>query len=224
MAKVKWSDRDVIADLVAESFTKSEVLTKLKLTCTMGNYMTLEKWCKKHLISIEHFTPNKMRIAKLIKHNTLWTIETACVERSLCYRGIVKRLILRDGAIEHQCRDCGIEAVWNGKPITLQLEHMNGVNDDHRLSNLCFLCPNCHSQTDTYAGRNGAKALPIIKAVPTVSDVELRLKDLLSKVPDELFRGWGAKKAVAAAINVHQGKLMFYIKRYAPEFEYKFTK
>lgn len=39
-------------------------------------------------------------------------------------------------------------------PLTLQLDHINRVNNDHRLTNLRFLCPNCHSQTDTYAGKN----------------------------------------------------------------------
>ena len=49
--------------------------------------------------------------------------------------------------------ECGISE-WLGNPLALQLDHINGVNNDHRLTNLRFLCPNCHSQTDTYAGKN----------------------------------------------------------------------
>ncbi|MGB2240169.1 MAG: HNH endonuclease [Pseudomonadales bacterium] len=54
----------------------------------------------------------------------------------------------------YNCSSCGIGDEWNGKPITLQLDHINGVNNDHRLDNLRMLCPNCHSQTDTWCGRN----------------------------------------------------------------------
>ena len=55
--------------------------------------------------------------------------------------------------MEYKCQKCGISE-WLGNPLTLQLDHINGVNNDHRLTNLRFLCPNCHSQTDTYAGKN----------------------------------------------------------------------
>lgn len=46
------------------------------------------------------------------------------------------------------------EPEWAGKPIKLHLDHVNGIRNDHRLPNLRWLCPNCHSQTVTYCGRN----------------------------------------------------------------------
>ncbi len=51
----------------------------------------------------------------------------------------------------HRCAECGQGPEWRGKPLTLQVEHMNGNYLDCRRSNLCFLCPNCHTQTATYA-------------------------------------------------------------------------
>lgn len=49
--------------------------------------------------------------------------------------------------------ECGQGPEWNGKILVLQLDHINGKNDDHRIENLRILCPNCHTQTPTYAGR-----------------------------------------------------------------------
>lgn len=65
-----------------------------------------------------------------------------------------KRLLLR--GVLYECTKCGISE-WHGKPLALHLDHINGVPDDHRLDNLRLLCPNCHSQTDTYGGRNAKK-------------------------------------------------------------------
>lgn len=52
------------------------------------------------------------------------------------------------------CEECGITNTYNGKPIVLQCDHIDGDNDNHSLDNLRLLCPNCHSQTDTWCGRN----------------------------------------------------------------------
>ena len=52
------------------------------------------------------------------------------------------------------CEECGITDTYNGKPITLQCDHIDGNSDNHKLDNLRLLCPNCHSQTHTWCGRN----------------------------------------------------------------------
>jgi hypothetical protein len=68
-------------------------------------------------------------------------------------RHVVKRAIIRDKVIPYKC-ECGLVDNWNNKPLILQLDHINGINDDNRLKNLRFLCPNCHSQTETFCGSN----------------------------------------------------------------------
>lgn len=57
------------------------------------------------------------------------------------------------GPLPNVCGGCGISE-WRASPLALHLDHVNGIGDDHRLQNLRFLCPNCHSQTETYCGRN----------------------------------------------------------------------
>lgn len=65
----------------------------------------------------------------------------------------IKTRLLADGLLEHRCSRCGIRE-HNGKPLSIQLDHINGVNNDYRLENLRMLCPNCHSLTETYGRRN----------------------------------------------------------------------
>jgi hypothetical protein len=63
-------------------------------------------------------------------------------------RAYLKRRLLGAGILPRSCQQCGI-AEWRGKPLSLQLHHINGDGRDNRLENLQILCPNCHSQTDS---------------------------------------------------------------------------
>ncbi len=81
------------------------------------------------------------------------------------YRKEIKKRLQRDFDLPYECAACKNEhftmsdglLMWNKKEIVLQLEHKNGINNDNRLENLEFLCPNCHSQTSTFTGRNSKK-------------------------------------------------------------------
>ena len=68
-------------------------------------------------------------------------------------RSTVKRALLREGVFTNRCDICGITE-WQGRPLSMQLDHINGARGDHRVENLRMLCPNCHSQTETFGSRN----------------------------------------------------------------------
>jgi DNA-binding transcriptional ArsR family regulator len=68
----------------------------------------------------------------------------------------LKARLLVAGLKTERCENCGL-VEWRGEPISLQLHHVNGDGLDNRLENLLLLCPNCHSQTDTWGGRNKAR-------------------------------------------------------------------
>lgn len=68
----------------------------------------------------------------------------------------LKDRLLQAGVLQARCYDCGLTQ-WRGKPLSLQLHHINGKGKDNRLENLQLLCPNCHSQTENYSGRNAVK-------------------------------------------------------------------
>ena len=65
----------------------------------------------------------------------------------------LKNRLLKEKIIQNKCSVCDIEE-WNGKKINMELDHIDGNRTNHKLENLRMLCPNCHSQTDTYRAKN----------------------------------------------------------------------
>lgn len=82
------------------------------------------------------------------------TDEDVFTENSTYGRHRLKERIIKKSLLEYCCSGCGITDEWNGKPIVLELDHKNGINNDNRLDNLRFMCPNCHSQEPTNSGSN----------------------------------------------------------------------
>jgi DNA-binding transcriptional ArsR family regulator len=69
----------------------------------------------------------------------------------------LKKRLIRAGLKEDRCEECGIDE-WCGQPLPAALHHVNGDVYDNRLENLQLLCPNCHSQTENFAGRNARRS------------------------------------------------------------------
>lgn len=86
--------------------------------------------------------------------NRIWDIKKwendECIETSRC---VIRQHILKLNLIEYKCNKCGINE-WNGSKIPLELNHINGNGWEHKKSNIEWLCPNCHSQTHTFRGKN----------------------------------------------------------------------
>jgi len=70
--------------------------------------------------------------------------------------GKLKKRLLENKIFQNICSECGVTE-WNGKKLVMHLDHKDGDRHNHKLSNVRMLCPNCHSQTDTYCGKNKTK-------------------------------------------------------------------
>jgi len=140
----KYTDEQLVA-AVQNSVTLQQVLDKLNL---IGGHARIKEKILQLKLDINHWTnfsgsvPRKIvPLENLLKKNT--NIQTSNL----------KTRLLNNEYLEYKCSICGISE-WNDKSISLQLDHINGQRKDNRLKNLRLLCPNCHSQTDTFCGKN----------------------------------------------------------------------
>ena len=151
ISKVYQVSEEDFRRIVANSYSYSDCLRALGLA-TRGGSSTdiLKKRLAELNCDISHFGTNNQKQSVYAKYS----LEEILVENSF-YANIssLKSRLIREGRLEYKCAICGIKE-WRDLPLSLQLDHINGINNDHRIENLRFLCPNCHSQTETYSGKN----------------------------------------------------------------------
>jgi 5-methylcytosine-specific restriction endonuclease McrA len=148
MNKRTYSD-DQLACAVRDSRSANETLLSLGLVIGGANRKSIWRHINRLDLDVSHWDYGR---------RPQYSMEEILVENST-YRNLtaLKKRLVDEGLLEYLCSECGIDT-WLGKPITLQLHHKNGKQTDHRLFNLEILCPNCHTQTETYAGRNKPQA------------------------------------------------------------------
>lgn len=120
---------------------------------TGGNYRIIHQAIEEYKLDTSHFTGQGWNVGLKFKPKVVTDIADILIKGSHYQSYKLKSRLLREGLKERRCECCGLEE-WQGKPIPLELHHINGDNHDHRIENLSMLCPNCHALTDTYRGRN----------------------------------------------------------------------
>lgn len=142
-----------LRDAVKNSRSLRQTLIALGLRAEGGNYRTVRRAIDTLEIDTSHFTGQGWRKDSTRPMTPPRPLKEVLVENSEATTSHVRRRLLQEGLVEQQCAICGIRE-WMGKPLTIELDHVNGIHNDHRLENIRMLCPNCHSQTPTYRGRN----------------------------------------------------------------------
>lgn len=139
----KWTKQE-LEEIVKSSKTMTQVCNKIGYsTFSTSNWKVITETFK------------NLGIEKLKTNNNFIRYEE---EKVFCKNSQVSQKCVRTHFIKkvpmNQCALCHNPPQWQGKPLTLRLDHINGIHNDNRLENLRWLCPNCDSQLDTYCGRN----------------------------------------------------------------------
>lgn len=143
-------ENEIIIEVCNTSNSMKEACEKLNMKFStfkrkaikLGCYKTNQFWSR----GKTRFSDN--RIKSKYKHDEVF------IENSQVSRDQIKNIIIKEKLLDYYCSECGLKEVWNNKLINLQLDHKNGIRNDNRIQNLRFLCPNCHSQTESFCKKN----------------------------------------------------------------------
>lgn len=145
---------DELKVLVKQSKSLGEILSGLKLNNIGGNANTLKVRLNYEQIDYSHIPLGRGSNKNLRRGGVAAkSLQSCLVQNSEYHRGHLKQRLLKEGLLKNKCSECGQLPQWNGKILVMVLDHRNGVRNDHRIENLRLLCPNCNSQSSTFAGR-----------------------------------------------------------------------
>jgi 5-methylcytosine-specific restriction endonuclease McrA len=145
MSKYKKQTDTTIIEVAKKAKTMSEAAATLHM-----HFNTF----KRHALRLNVYVPNQSGKGIRKKSGTKIPLCDILEGKHPSYQSNKLRIrLIEEGIKLHKCEACGLRE-WQGKHISLELDHINGKRTDHTLSNLRVLCPNCHSQTSTYRGKN----------------------------------------------------------------------
>lgn len=187
----KLSDEQFV-ELLKKSSTISEVLFKLGYTVKGNSWGYSQVKRRMDDLNLD-YSIFKGKSA-VINTNKLNNVKKEDILKENCkhQRTVLRRYVIKNNLIPYKCAICGCTE-WQGKTLSLELDHINGINNDNRLENLRFLCPNCHSQTSTYGSRN-----------QQLNSSEYDIPDDLRKIVEEKYDEVKSVKRVSSILGVRR--------------------
>ena len=159
MEKVQYT-KEWLEKTCAESFSYAEVLRKSGRKQGGGAQATLKEKIALYNIDVSHFTlqswskgKTKETDPRILSKEKYSLQEVFCDNISVTQR-VLRGYVERHKLIEYKCDTCGCTGEWQDGFISLELDHKDGNNKNNKISNLHYLCPNCHALTETYRGKN----------------------------------------------------------------------
>ncbi|MEV5969731.1 HNH endonuclease [Streptomyces sp. NPDC051921] len=157
---VRWT-REALTEAVAASTNMADVLRRLGVELVGGQHTHISRRIRALGIDTSHFTTSgwteRMRYNQRRRTPEEILVENTAAHPQRARSSRLKSAMLEVG-VEDRCARCGIEAVWLGVPLPLEVDHVDGDWRNNRIGNLRLLCPNCHSTTDSYRGRGRGRA------------------------------------------------------------------
>ena len=137
-------NNDELNEVIKEARNIKHIIDILKIHRSYHN--KIKQYINDNNININHFN---------LKSEENVSISTKLIigDKQVSSKSI-KQYLISNNIVKNECSICKIPPLWNNSPLTLQLDHINGNHYDNRVGNLRLICPNCHSQTETYTGRN----------------------------------------------------------------------
>lgn len=150
--------KDWLKELCQDSYSYAEVLRKAGRKQGGENQAALRKRIEEFGIDISHFTGQRWQASPNQtddhENREKYSLDEILVKDSPITRKVLRGYIERHNLIPYKCQNCGCDGHWQEGIISLEIDHIDGDNKNNELSNLRYLCPNCHALTDTYRGRN----------------------------------------------------------------------
>lgn len=156
--RIKYT-KELLEPVVKNSKNIRQLVLAMGLSYTGGNVSAMKQRIEKYNIDTSHFetTPwNKGKRFERRNWDTIFVLRDKAdpiTHGRTLTRGMISLGVL------HECSVCNLLPEWQGKPLVLHVDHVNGKRWDNRLENLRFLCPNCHTQTDNFAGRSSKRGV-----------------------------------------------------------------
>lgn len=138
--------KDNLEKIVRDSLSLTEILRKLGLSIAgKWNRDTIKKYIIEYDINTSHFISGGKHV-----NNNKQDLKNILINGSTLSSNHLKGRLYDEGLKERKCELCGQDEEWNGKHMSLILDHINGINNDNRPENLRIVCPNCNATLDTH--------------------------------------------------------------------------
>jgi 5-methylcytosine-specific restriction endonuclease McrA len=143
-------ETDKFKEIVKNHNSIRDILNYFGFSVSSG---TMHNKVKDRIIK-EKIDYNHLEIRDKNSHLKVPLSEILVENSSYTNRHRLKIRLVKEKILKYECAECDNKGFWNGKKLSLQLDHKNGKPNDNRKENLRFLCPNCHSQTNNFSGKN----------------------------------------------------------------------